>query len=74
VKRYRAAASPVPIYAAKDQSFRTVIEFYIDTQYIYWTDILLDAETLIEGLDSLISTMIRDNFDGNYGAFKNRGK
>ena len=53
-------------FGNKDELFRTVIEFYIDTQCIYWTDILLGGEDLVAGLDQLMSTMIRDNFDKNY--------
>ena len=50
-------------FGNKDELFRTVIEFYIDTQCVYWTDILLGGKNLIDGLDRLVSTMIRDNFD-----------
>jgi len=53
-------------FGNKDELFRTVIEFYIDSQCIYWTDILLSAESLVEGLDKLMSTMIRENFDRKY--------
>jgi TetR/AcrR family transcriptional repressor of nem operon len=53
-------------FGNKDELFRTVIDFYIDTQCTYWTGILLGAETLVEGLDRLLSTMIRDNFDKRY--------
>lgn len=53
-------------FGNKDELFRTVVEFYIDTQCVYWTDILLGAENLIKGLDRLLSTMIRDNFDRNH--------
>ena len=53
-------------FGNKDELFRTVIDFYIDTQCVYWTDILLGGETLVEGLDRLLSTMIRDNFDKKY--------
>jgi len=53
-------------FGNKDELFQAVIEFYIDTQCVYWTDILLGAENLIEGLDRLVSTMIRDNFDKNH--------
>ena len=53
-------------FGKKDELFRTVIEFYIDTQCVYWTDILLGAENLVEGLDQLMSIMIRDNFDKSY--------
>ena len=53
-------------FGNKDELFRTVIEFYIDNQCVYWTDILLGAENLIEGLDQLVTTMISDNFDKNH--------
>jgi len=50
-------------FGNKNELFRTIIDFYIDTQCVYWTDILLGEETLIAGLDQLLSTMISDNFD-----------
>lgn len=53
-------------FGNKDALFRTVIEFYIETQCLYWTDILLGADNLVDGLDRLMSTMIRENFDSEY--------
>ena len=53
-------------FGNKDELFRTVIDFYIDTQCVYWTDILLSGDTLLDGLDRLLTRMISDNFDKNY--------
>ena len=53
-------------FGNKDELFRTVIEYYIDTQCVYWTDILLGSENLIDGLDRLVTTMISDNFDKSH--------
>jgi len=53
-------------FGNKEQLYKTIIQHFIDTQCVYWTNILLGQEDFITGVDKLMSVMIKENFDANY--------
>lgn len=53
-------------FGDKESLFKRVIEYFIQTKCVYWTDILLQPDSFVTGVDNLLSTMIRENFDANY--------
>lgn len=52
-------------FGNKEELFEQVIDHYIETQCVYWTDILLSQDTFTDGVDKLVSTMINENLDIN---------
>tara|TARA_R110002094_G_scaffold28181_1_gene41180 strand:- start:561 stop:1154 length:594 start_codon:yes stop_codon:yes gene_type:complete len=52
-------------FGDKEKLFKQVIDHYIETQCVYWTDILLGEHTFTGGVDKLVSTMINENLDIN---------
>ena len=53
-------------FDSKDGLFKSVIEYFIETKCAYWTNILLKPDCFVTGVDNLMSTMIRENFDAKY--------
>jgi len=50
----------------KEGLFKSVIEYFIETKCAYWTSILLEPDCFVAGVDNLLTTMIRENFDSDY--------
>ena len=59
-------ASLYNTWGNKEAIFKAVIEYFIRTQCAYWTHILLSQASFKQGVDKLMSTMIKENFDKNY--------
>jgi len=53
-------------FGNKEGLFKRVIEYFIQTKCVYWTNILLEPDSFVTGVDDLLSTMILENFDANY--------
>jgi AcrR family transcriptional regulator len=53
-------------FESKDALFQSAIEYFIETKCVYWTSILLEPDCYVTGVDNLLSTMIRENFDPNH--------
>lgn len=52
-------------FGNKDDIFEAVIQHFINTKCVYWTNILLGEKLFLSGLDNLMTTMINENFDND---------